>query len=72
MAGWCWRGQRGNPLFSWQFFRAGYAFDDELWSVRGDGPVVLASQGFTKNGPEGLRLEPYSGRFLQFAAGVTL
>jgi hypothetical protein len=34
--------------------------------------VALASQRFTENWPEGLRLEPYSGRFLQFAAGVTL
>jgi hypothetical protein len=33
---------------------------------------MLAPQRFTENGPEGLRLQPYAGRLLQFAAGVTL
>jgi hypothetical protein len=47
-------------------------FDEGLWSVRGDGRVVLAPQRFTENGPEGLRLQPYAGRLLQFAAGATL
>lgn len=51
---------------------AHWMFDEGLWSVRSDGRVVLAPQRFTENGPEGLRLQPYAGRLLQFAAGVTL
>jgi putative restriction endonuclease len=51
---------------------AHWMFDEGLWSVRGDGRVVLAPQRFTENGPEGLRLQPYAGRLLQFAAGVSL
>jgi putative restriction endonuclease len=51
---------------------AHWMFDEGLWSVRADGRVVLAPQRFTENGPEGLRLQPYAGRLLQFAAGVTL
>jgi len=51
---------------------AHWKFDEGLWSVRRDGRVVLAPQRFTENGPEGLRLQPYAGRLLQFAAGVTL
>ena len=51
---------------------AHWMFDEGLWSVRGDGRVLLSTQRFTENGPEGLRLEPYAGRLLQFAAGVTL
>lgn len=51
---------------------AHWMFDEGLWSVRGDGRVMLAKQRFTENGPEGLRLQPYAGRLLQFAAGVTL
>ena len=51
---------------------AHWMFDEGLWSVRTDGRVVLAPQRFTENGPEGLRLQPYAGRLLQFAAGVTL
>ena len=51
---------------------AHWMFDEGLWSVRDDGRVVLAPQRFTENGPEGLRLQPYAGRLLQFAAGVTL
>jgi putative restriction endonuclease len=51
---------------------AHWMFDEGLWSVRGDGRVVLAPQRFTENGPEGLRLQPYAGRLLQFADGVTL
>jgi len=50
---------------------AHWMFDEGLWSVRGDGRVVLAPQRFTENGPEGLRLQPYAGRLLQFASGVT-
>ena len=46
---------------------AHWMFDEGLWSVRGDGRVVLAPQRFTENGPEGLRLQPYAGRLLQFA-----
>jgi len=51
---------------------AHWMFDEGLWSVRADGRVMLAPQRFTENGPEGLRLQPYAGRLLQFAAGVTL
>lgn len=51
---------------------AHWMFDEGLWSVRGDGRVLLAPQRFTENGPEGLRLQPYAGRLLQFAAGVTM
>jgi len=51
---------------------AHWMFDEGLWSVRADGRVVLAPHRFTENGPEGLRLQPYAGRLLQFAAGVTL
>lgn len=51
---------------------AHWMFDEGLWSVGKDGRVVLAKQRFTENGPEGLRLQPYTGRLLQFAAGVTL
>lgn len=45
-------------------------FDEGLWSVRDDGRVMLAPQRFTENGPEGLRLQPYAGRLLQFVAGL--
>lgn len=51
---------------------AHWMFDEGLWSVRNDGRVILSPQRFTENGPEGLRLQPYAGRLLQFAAGVTL
>ena len=51
---------------------AHWMFDEGLWSVRTDGRVVLAPHRFTENGPEGLRLQPYAGRLLQFAAGVSL
>src|ERR1035437_5109609 len=51
---------------------AHWMFDEGLWSVLNDGRVVLAPYRFTENGPEGLRLQPYSGRLLQFATGVTL
>ena len=51
---------------------AHWMFDEGLWSVRGDGQVTLAPQRFTERGPDGLRLSPYAGRLLQFAAGVTL
>ena len=51
---------------------AHWMFDEGLWSVRADGRVILAPQRFTENGPEGLRLQPYAGRLLQFAAGVAL
>ena len=51
---------------------AHWMFDEGLWSVRSDGRVTLAPQRFTENGPEGLRLQPYAGRLLQFATGVTL
>lgn len=51
---------------------AHWMFDEGLWSVRDDGRVVLAAQRFTENGPEGLRLQPYAGRLLQFASGVSL
>jgi hypothetical protein len=42
------------------------------WSVLDDGRVVLAPHRFAEDGPEWLRLQPYAGRLLQFAAGVTL
>lgn len=51
---------------------AHWMFDEGLWSVRSDGRVQLSPQRFRENGPEGLRLAPYGGRFLQFADGVTL
>lgn len=51
---------------------AHWMFDEGLWSVRNDGRVILSPARFTENGPEGLRLQPYAGRLLQFAAGVTL
>ncbi len=51
---------------------AHWMFDEGLWSVLADGRVVLAPYRFTENGPEALRLQPYSGRLLQFADGVTL
>jgi len=51
---------------------AHWMFDEGLWAVRDDGRVMLAPQRFTENGPECLRLQPYAGRLLQFAAGVTL
>jgi putative restriction endonuclease len=51
---------------------AHWMFDEGLWSVGGDGRVLLAPQRFTESGPEGLRLQPYAGRLLQFADGVTL
>jgi putative restriction endonuclease len=51
---------------------AHWMFDEGLWAVRDDGRVILAPQRFTENGPEGLRLQPYAGRLLQFAASVTL
>ncbi len=37
-----------------------------------DERVMLAPHRFTENGPEGLRLQPYAGRLLQFANGVTV
>ena len=49
-----------------------WLFDEGPWSVRADGRVMLAPQRFTENGPEGLRLQPYAGRLLQFAPGVEL
>ena len=51
---------------------AHWMFDEGLWSVRNDGRVLLAPQRFTENGPEGLRLQPYAGRLLQFATGVSM
>ncbi len=51
---------------------AHWMFDEGLWSVHADGRVVLAPYRFTENGPEALRLQPYRGRLLQFADGVTL
>jgi putative restriction endonuclease len=51
---------------------AHWSFDEGLWSVLDDGRVALAPHRFTENGPDGLRLQPYSGRFLHFATGVTL
>ena len=51
---------------------AHWMFDEGLWSVQSDGRVVLAPYRFTENGPEALRLQPYGGRLLQFADGVTL
>jgi putative restriction endonuclease len=51
---------------------AHWMFDEGLWSVLGDGRVVLAPHRFKENGPEALRLQPYASRFLQFADGVTL
>jgi putative restriction endonuclease len=51
---------------------ARWMFDEGLWSVRDDGRVVLARTRFTEKGPEALRLQPYAGRLLQFADGVTL
>ena len=51
---------------------AHWMFDEGLWSVLGGGRVVLAPYRFIENGPEGLRLQPYAGRLLQFADGVTL
>lgn len=51
---------------------AHWMFDEGLWSIQADGRVVLAPYRFTENGPEALRLQPYGGRLLQFAAGVTL
>jgi putative restriction endonuclease len=51
---------------------AHWMFGEGLWSVRLDGRVVLAPYRFTENGPEALRLQPYGGRLLQFADGVTL
>ena len=51
---------------------AHWMFDEGLWSVRSDGQVTLAPQRFIESGPDGLRLSPYAGRLLQFAAGVTL
>jgi putative restriction endonuclease len=51
---------------------AHWMFDEGLWSVGRDGRVALAPQRFTENGPDGLRLQPYAGRLLQFAAGVIL
>ena len=51
---------------------AHWAFDEGLWSVDGHGRVILSPHRFTENGPEGLRLQPYAGRLLQFAAGVML
>jgi putative restriction endonuclease len=51
---------------------AHWMFDEGLWSVQGEGRVVLAPYRFTENGPEALRLQWYGGRLLQFADGVTL
>lgn len=51
---------------------AHWMFDESLWSVRGDGRVKLSVQRFTENGPEGLRLQPFAERLLQFAPGETL
>ena len=51
---------------------AHWMFDEGLWSVQADGRVMLAPYRFTENGPEALRLQPYGGRLLQFADGVTL
>jgi putative restriction endonuclease len=51
---------------------AHWMFDEGLWSVGNDGRIVVARQRFTENGPEALRLQPYSGRFLQYAEGVDL
>jgi putative restriction endonuclease len=51
---------------------AHWMFDEGLWSVQADGRVVLAPYRFTENGPDALRLQPYAGRLLQFADGVTL
>jgi putative restriction endonuclease len=51
---------------------AHWMFDEGLWSVRPDGRVILAINRFKENGPDGLRLQSYAGRFLQFAPGVAL
>lgn len=51
---------------------AHWMFDEGLWSVREDGRVILSPHRFTENGPDGLRLQPYAGRLLQFATGVML
>ena len=51
---------------------AHWMFDEGLWSVQADGRVMLAPYRFTENGPDALRLQPYGGRLLQFADGVTL
>ena len=51
---------------------AHWMFGEGLWSVQGDGRVLLAPYRFTESRPEGLRLQPYGGRLLQFADGVTL
>jgi HNH endonuclease len=51
---------------------AHWMFDEGLWSVGDDGRVVLAPHRFTENGPEGLRLQPYAARLLEFSGGVTL
>ena len=70
----CWADSQNDELENGLALskNAHWMFDEGLWSVRADGRVLLAPQRFTENGPEGLRLAPYAGRFLQFADGVTL
>ncbi len=51
---------------------AHWMFDEGLWPVQADGRVVSAPYRFTESAPEGLRLQPYGGRLLQFAHGVAL
>jgi len=51
---------------------AHWAFDEGLWSVDDSGRILVTSTRFVEVGGEQLKLQPYSGRFLQFANGVSL
>jgi putative restriction endonuclease len=49
-----------------------WSFDEGLWSIGGDGRVIIAKHRFSESGPDQLRLTSFGGRFLQFADGVSL
>jgi putative restriction endonuclease len=51
---------------------AHWLFDEGLWSVDEDFRIVVASNRFTENGPEALKLVSFAGRHLQFDPGAKL
>ncbi|MGB8167310.1 MAG: HNH endonuclease [Chthoniobacteraceae bacterium] len=51
---------------------AHWMFDEGLWSVDEDFRIVVASNRFTENGPEALKLVSFAGRHLQFDPSAKL
>ena len=51
---------------------AHWMFDEGLWSVGGDGRIIVARERFSESGPQDLKLATYHGRRLCFAEGVKL